>query len=140
MIFTASLPPPLRRKRKKKKITNDRRFFCKLLEKSVHNISVLPIGLESESVISDTGDSAANAAAGTTTSSSADSASWLVKLEPSSIVQNCVMAMLNANVNDSVEKLCQAEVLGFVHVYVYILGEEFFFGIFLHVILTIFDF
>lgn len=40
----------------------------------------------------------------------------LIKLDVSSILQNCVMAALNANVDDDVETLLQAEVLGFVHV------------------------
>lgn len=41
---------------------------------------------------------------------------WLVKLEPSSIVQNCVMAMLNAEPDTDPSILVNTEVLGFVHV------------------------
>lgn len=45
-----------------------------------------------------------------------DGPDMLVKLEPSSIVQNCVMAMLNANPNAPIGELVDCEVLGFVHV------------------------
>ncbi|CAN6599523.1 mRNA cleavage and polyadenylation factor Clp1p [Trichomonascus vanleenenianus] len=41
---------------------------------------------------------------------------YLVKLEPSTILQNCVMAVLNANPGDSIDTLVQSEVLGYVHV------------------------
>lgn len=41
---------------------------------------------------------------------------FLVKLEPSSILQNCVMAVLNASQDDQVRTLVGSEVLGFVHV------------------------
>uniref|UniRef100_A0A060T9K1 Polynucleotide 5'-hydroxyl-kinase GRC3 n=1 Tax=Blastobotrys adeninivorans TaxID=409370 RepID=A0A060T9K1_BLAAD len=44
------------------------------------------------------------------------SAQHLVKLETSAILQNCVMAMLNASPADSVDLLVQSEVLGYVHV------------------------
>lgn len=48
--------------------------------------------------------------------STAISETDLIKLETSAILQNCVMAMLNANVDDPPEVLINAEVLGFVHV------------------------
>lgn len=72
-------------------------------EKSLDNMSVLPIGSD-ESADSENGGN-----------KSSDSA-YLIKLEPSAILQNCVMAMLNASVNDSIDTLVRSEVLGFVHV------------------------
>lgn len=71
-------------------------------EKSLNITSVLPIGTE-EQAESHNGEA------------STDS-SYLIKLEPSAILQNCVMAMLNAEPNDPIETLIHSEVLGFVHV------------------------
>lgn len=51
-----------------------------------------------------------------TESSAQGNSQWLVKLEPSSIVQNCVMAMLNAEPDTDPSILVNTEVLGFVHV------------------------
>jgi polyribonucleotide 5'-hydroxyl-kinase len=41
---------------------------------------------------------------------------FFVKLEPSSILQNCVMAVLNASRDENVRTLVSSEVVGFVHV------------------------
>lgn len=71
-------------------------------EKSLNITSVLPIGSE-ESTEGNHDDS--------TTDNP-----YLIKLEPSAILQNCVMAMLNAEPNDPIDTLINSEVLGFVHV------------------------
>lgn len=77
-------------------------------EKSLQNFSVLPI--DEDTVVANTTTTA------TSSSSSSAAANQLIQLEPSSILQNCVMAMLNAQRTDPPEVLVQSEVIGFVHV------------------------
>jgi polyribonucleotide 5'-hydroxyl-kinase len=70
-------------------------------EDSLQNLSLLPIGDERE----------------TASANTAADREFLVKLEPPlSIIQNCVMAVLNATPTDTQDALVQSEVLGFVHV------------------------
>lgn len=66
--------------------------------RSQQNLSFLPIGAEEEESTADT------------------KSQFFVKLETSSILQNCVMAILNAKREDPVEVLMESEVMGFVHV------------------------
>ncbi|ANB12182.1 Clp1p [Sugiyamaella lignohabitans] len=68
-------------------------------ESALQNTSVLPIGEDEVSAV--TKDPASE---------------YLVPLEPSTILQNCVMAVLNASREDSIPSLVESEVLGFVHV------------------------
>jgi polyribonucleotide 5'-hydroxyl-kinase len=70
-------------------------------EKSHENLSFLPIGADEEQ--QDPGALSAKS-------------NFLVKLETSSILQNCVMAMLNAQPEDPIDVLVESEILGFVHV------------------------
>lgn len=70
-------------------------------EKSQENLSFLPIGADEEHQDLSTVNAKSQ---------------YFLKLETSSILQNCVMAMLNAKANDPVEVLVESEVIGFVHV------------------------
>lgn len=74
-------------------------------ESLLNNESVLPIGQEA---VPTEGDQSSSTI-GTATES-------LVKIDTSAVLQNCVLAVLNAARFDSVDILSQSEVLGFVHV------------------------